>query len=100
MERPHRIASIVLFIFQTLGPGGLRAQVDRTAITGTVTDQQGNRVPQTRVRATESGTNFQRETSSTSQGTYELPGLPPGVYSVQFLKPGFATFTAQRVEQT
>src|SRR5580704_18035899 len=100
MERPHRLASILLFILQTLSPTVLRAQVDRTAITGTVIDQQSNRVPQTRVRATESATNFQRETSTTSQGTYELPGLPTGVYSVQFLKPGFATFTAQRVEQT
>ena len=73
--------------------------MDRTAITGTVTDQQGNRVPQANVRATESATGFQRETLTTSQGTYELPGLPPGVYSVQFLKAGFAVFTARSVEQ-
>ena len=35
---------LVLFL-QPLSPILLRAQVDRTAITGTVTDQQGNRVP-------------------------------------------------------
>jgi hypothetical protein len=77
----------------------LRAQVDRTAITGTVTDQQGNRVPQCGVRATGISTGLQREMLTTSQGTYELPGLPPGVYTVQFFKTGFATLTAQRVEQ-
>jgi hypothetical protein len=64
-----------------------------------VTDQQGNRVPQSKVRAIESATNFQRETLTTSTGTYELPGLPPGVYSVQVLKAGFAVFTAKGVEQ-
>ena len=96
----HYIALFVLLFLQPLAPVLLRAQVDRTAITGTVTDQQGNRVPQSRVRATESATGFQRETLTTSQGTYELPGLPPGVYSVQFFKAGFAAFTAESVEQT
>lgn len=75
------------------------AQVDRTAITGTVTDPQGNRVPRCRVRVIERGTGFQRETLTTSQGSYELPGLPPGVYSVQFVKDGFSTFVATGVEQ-
>jgi hypothetical protein len=94
------IAPFLLFLsLQPLSPIVLRAQVDRTAITGTVTDQQGNRVPQSRVRATESATGFQRETLTTSQGTYELPGLPPGIYSVQFLKAGFSPLTAEGVEQ-
>jgi hypothetical protein len=44
--------------------------VDRTAITGTVTDQQGNRVPECRVRATERATGFERQAVTTSQGNY------------------------------
>jgi hypothetical protein len=74
--------------------------VDRSAITGTVTDPQGNRVPQSTVRATGKSTGFERETLTTSQGTYNLPGLPPGTYSVRFSKAGFADFTAEGVEQT
>src|SRR5580704_6255912 len=101
MKHSRRTALFVpLFLVQSLSPIALRAQVDRTAITGTVTDQQGNRIPQSTVRATGNATGFQRETLTTSQGTYELAGLPPGVYSVQFVKAGFAPFTAQRVEQT
>ena len=100
MKCSPRLAPLVLFLLlPPLGPVVLRAQVDRTAITGTVTDQQGNRVPQARVRATGSATGFQRETLTTSTGTYELPGLRPGVYSVQFFKDGFAVFNAKDVEQ-
>ncbi|HTB14867.1 MAG TPA: carboxypeptidase regulatory-like domain-containing protein [Bryobacteraceae bacterium] len=86
-------------LFQPLSSIVLLAQVDRTAITGTVTDQQGNRVPQCAVRAIESATGFQRETLTTSQGSFELPGLPPGRYSVVFSKRGFSTFTAESVMQ-
>jgi hypothetical protein len=101
MQLPRYLAGFFLFlVLQPICPIVLRAQVDRAAITGTVTDQQGNRIPQSRVRATESSTGFQRETLTTSQGTYELPGLPRGVYSIKFLKDGFAAFTAERVELT
>ena len=100
MKRFFQLAPLVLsLLLEPLSPIVLRAQVDRTAITGTVTDQQGNRVPQSAVRATEKATGFQREMVTTSTGTYELPGLPPGVYSVQFSKAGFAAFTAEGVEQ-
>jgi len=100
MKRSLRVVPLLLFLLlQPLGQFALRAQVDRTAITGTVTDQQGNRVPQSSVRATESATGFQRETLTSSQGTYELSGLPPGVYSIQFLKTGFSVLTAEGVEQ-
>jgi hypothetical protein len=100
MKRSLPPAPLVLFIFlQPLCPIVLRAQVERTALTGIVTDQQGNRVPQSRVRAIGTATGFERETLTTSTGTYELPGLPPGVYTVQFLKAGFAAFTAEGVEQ-
>ena len=81
------------------GPVALLAQVDRTAITGTVSDQQGKRVPQCQVRAIEKSTGFQRETLTTSQGSYQLPGLPAGVYSVRFFKDGFTAFTAENIEQ-
>jgi hypothetical protein len=94
---PMFLASVLLL--QLFSPNLVRAQVERTAITGTVTDQQGNRVPQCGVRATEMATGFQRETLTTSQGSFELPGLPPGVYSVRFSKAGFSAFTVESVEQ-
>lgn len=100
MKRLCPVALLLSFLcLQPLSLIVLRAQVDRTAMTGIVTDPQGNPVPQSRVRATESATGFQRETLTTSQGTYVLPGLPPGIYSVEFSKAGFADFFAKNVEQ-
>ncbi len=84
------------FVFLT---ANLAAQVNVSAITGTVTDQQNNRIPLARVRATHSATGLQRETQTTSQGTYEVPDLPPGLYTVQFSKTGFSSFNVERVEQ-
>ncbi len=75
------------------------AQVDRSAVTGMVTDPQGAAVPSCKVVATESATGLQRETVTTSQGHYELPDLPPGVYQVQFSRAGFAVHTADGVRQ-
>lgn len=86
-----------LLIALSFGAVRLGAQVDRTAITGAVSDQQGNLVPQCAVRAREIATGLQRQTLTTSQGGYEIPGLPPGAYVVRFEKSGFATFTATNV---
>jgi hypothetical protein len=99
MTRFRYFSIVLLLLLQAASSVILRAQVDRTAITGTVTDPQGNRIPKCSVRATESATGFQRETVTTSEGSYELPGLPPGTYSVRFFKDGFAAFTADGVAQ-
>jgi len=97
--RPRAGLVPLLLLFQPLSQTVLKAQVDRTAITGTVTDQQGNRIPQCEVHATERATGYRRETLTTSQGSYQLPGLPPGIYSVRFCRNGFSPFTADSVDQ-
>jgi hypothetical protein len=75
------------------------AQTERTYLTGAVTDPQGNRVPQVKVIAVEPTTGLKRETETTSQGTYQLADLPPGVFTVQFSKEGFATYQANNLRQ-
>lgn len=74
------------------------AQTERTSLTGAVVDPQGNRVPQAKVVAIQEATGLKRETETTSQGAYQLPDLPPGVFTVQFSKEGFSTYQA-RVRQ-
>ncbi len=78
---------------------GANAQVARSALTGTVTDPQGRRIPEARVKAADMATGLQRETETNSQGTYTLTGLGVGTYLVEITKPGFATYRLSRVKQ-
>jgi Carboxypeptidase regulatory-like domain/TonB dependent receptor len=75
------------------------AQTETTYLTGTVTDAQGNRVPDAKVQAVEESTGLKRETRTTSQGSYQLAGLPPGVFTLQFSREGFSVFQANHVRQ-
>jgi len=75
------------------------AQLDRSALSGTVTDSRGGRVPGASVRAIQVSTGAERAATTSSQGTYALDGLPVGRYVVVFSKPGFATVRVEQVEQ-
>lgn len=97
--QPSRFVAFSLAFLISTTPIVLQAQVERTAVTGTVTDPQGNRIPQCRVRATEKTTGYQRDVLTTSQGNYLLAGLPPGAYTVQFLKAGFSIYTVEGLGQ-
>ena len=76
-----------------------QAQTERTYLTGAVTDPQGNRVPQAKVLAVQEATGLKRETESSSQGTYQLADLPPGLFTIQVSKAGFSTYQADHVRQ-
>src|SRR5207302_4686026 len=69
----------------------LAAQVDRATLNGTVTDASGAVVPQAKIAVLAPATGFRRETTATATGTYNLPGLPIGVYDVTVSHPGFET---------
>ena len=75
------------------------AQVDRAGLNGTVTDPAGRVVPQARVTAVQGSTGLRRETISSSKGTYDIPELPVGSYTVTFQHEGFKTLTFVDVEQ-
>ncbi|HMF75510.1 MAG TPA: carboxypeptidase-like regulatory domain-containing protein, partial [Bryobacteraceae bacterium] len=67
----------------------LRAQGARCSLTGTVTDPQGRRITQATVRVVQAATGLERQTVTTSDGSYLLDSLPIGIYSVSFSKDGF-----------
>ena len=72
-------------------------QVDRSALTGTVTDPSGRVVGQTHVIPVEDSTQSERETGvSDGVGRYKIPELPVGRYTVTFDHPGFETLTFTR----
>jgi hypothetical protein len=60
------------------------AQVDRSGLTGTVTDSAGRLLARTQVTAVHNATRLRREAVTNSNGTYDVPELPVGIYTVSF----------------
>jgi hypothetical protein len=75
------------------------AQVDRSGLSGTVTDSSGRRVPQAHVTAVENATELRRDTLSDANGNYAIPELPVGTYTVSFQHQGFKKLEYVDVEQ-
>jgi hypothetical protein len=75
------------------------AQVDRAGLSGTVTDASGRVLPQARITAVRDATGLRRETMSSARGTYDIPELPVGVYTITFEHEGFKALTFVDVEQ-
>lgn len=67
------------------------AQITNARLTGSVTDPSGAFVPDAELTATNTGTGLIQKATSTGGGTYAFTALPPGRYTVDISKPGFAT---------
>lgn len=75
----------------------LPAQVDRASLTGTVTDASGASVADAAVTVESSSMGLRRESRSSASGTYQIPGLIVGVYTVSIGKVGFNTLRFDNV---
>jgi carboxypeptidase family protein len=89
------LSAVLLISFATQG----FAQVDRAGLNGTVTDSSGRVLPQTHVTAVHNATRLRRETTSSSSGSYDIPELPVGVYTITFQHAGFKDLTFVEVQQ-
>jgi hypothetical protein len=87
-------ASLVFMLLATLS---LSAQTFRGTILGTVTDPSGAVVPGAKVTVKNTGTGLERSTETSADGSYALPELPIGTYSVTVVQQGFQTFVATGV---
>lgn len=75
------------------------AQVDRSGLSGTVTDSSGSLLPQARVMVVQSTIGLRRETVSDAAGNYSIPQLPVGIYTVTFEHQGFKQLEFVDVQQ-
>ncbi len=75
------------------------AQVDRSALNGTVTDPSGRLLGFAHITAVENATQLRRENVSDAAGRYEIAELPVGRYTVTVNHQGFETLTFANVEQ-
>ena len=89
------VTAVLLFVCGT----PLSAQVDRSAVTGTVTDPSGRLLGQAHVTAIENATQLRRESLSDTLGRYGIAELPVGSYTITFDYPGFETLTFSDVKQ-
>ena len=96
--RAGRLFCTVCIILGLVSPGW--AQVDGAGLTGTITDPSGLVVPGARVLAVQSATGLRREAVSSSRGSYGIPDLPVGVYTVSFSQRGFETLRFENVVQS
>jgi hypothetical protein len=93
---PVRCAALFLPVF-LLFASIASADVTGT-ILGTVTDSSNAVVVGAHVSATNTDTNFTRETVSDSDGAYRLLALPAGHYRVTATAPGFEQFVESGIE--
>src|SRR5688500_13732343 len=80
------VLTILISIFMV---GSIYAQTDVSEITGTVTDAQGAAVSGATITLTSPVKGFTRTAQTSDNGTYNFPGIPPGVYNVEVEKSGF-----------
>src|SRR5262250_2816776 len=79
---------LYVLIFTFIFSGLSVAQIKSGTIVGTVTDPSGAVVPGADVTVTNQGTNVSTTTVSDKSGTFTVPYLQPGIYTVTVEKPG------------
>ncbi len=87
----------ITLMFVLLAAVSLSAQTFRGTILGTVTDASGAVVSGAKVTVKNTGTGLERSTETSGDGSYSLPELPIGTYSVTVTQSGFQTFIANGV---
>ena len=87
--------AIALLISSSLCLG----QVDRSSLTGTVTDSGGRLLPNVHVVVVDNSTGLRREAVSGNSGIYSVPELPAGVYTVTMEHHGFSNVEFLDVQQ-
>jgi hypothetical protein len=70
----------------------LAAQTTFGSITGTVTDPSGAVIPSVQVTVTNQGTGATRQVTSGSSGTFNIPDLGVGIYTIHIEAAGFKAY--------
>jgi hypothetical protein len=81
----------IILVFVLLAAVSLSAQTFRGTILGTVTDPSGAVVAGAKVTVKNVGTGLERTTDTSADGSYALPELPIGTYTVTITLTGFQT---------
>ena len=78
----------------------LQAQVDHSSLSGTITDPTHSMISGAKVEAVSDATGLRRQTLTGVAGSYVLPDLRVGLYTITVSKEGFRTAEFRNVELT
>ncbi|HEY2905529.1 MAG TPA: TonB-dependent receptor [Vicinamibacterales bacterium] len=95
MNRPIR--ALVAFAILCSVAAPVRAQVAQAELRGSVVDQSGGVLPGVTLTATHVDTGTVRTTVTTSSGSYVMPALPIGLYTIKAELAGFGAITKEGV---
>ncbi len=95
--RTRIILVSLALVFVLVAAAGLSAQTFRGTILGTVTDPSGAVLAGAKVTVKNVGTGLERTSETSADGSYSLPELPIGTYTVTVTQTGFQTFVATGV---
>ena len=95
MQRQFRLCafSAALVVFELMLPSQSEAQLLQGTMNGNVTDSSQGAIAGASLLARNLETNFTRETVTNPTGSYTIPTLPPGTYSLTVSMQGFERYT-------
>src|SRR2546422_1071893 len=90
-NRNLRYLSLALLLFALCSlPLAAYAQSATATLSGTVTDQNGAIVPDVEVTVMNADTSTRRQVTTNDSGSFTVPLLPPGRYTITARRDGFA----------
>src|SRR5258706_8576948 len=79
-------------------PVAASAQASGSTLIGHTADSNGGPLPGATVTVSQKDTGFSRSTVAEADGSFRLPSIPPGTYTVVVELDGFATVTVESVK--
>ena len=98
--RNFNLCLLAVMVSALLAVSPISAQRYLGAISGQVSDASGARIPGAKVSAIEAATRFKTDVVTGSDGTYLMPALQPGTYTLTIAAPNFGTETRSNVVLT
>ena len=92
MKPVTSLRNVALLLLTT---AAIFAQSDSTSINGTISDPSGATIPNAKVIARNQNTGATREAATSSSGTFVIPSLPSGLYSLTVEVAGFKKFESK-----
>ncbi|MDQ6788090.1 MAG: carboxypeptidase-like regulatory domain-containing protein [Acidobacteriota bacterium] len=87
-----------VMLISTLLVGSIYAQSGTSNIRGAVKDQQGAAIPGATVKLTNPATGFTRTTTTSDDGNYTFPTIPPGKYTIEITAGNFKTSIVREID--